>query len=90
MALTDKQKAAGKARRDKIMAAAKAGGYVPQKREGKGLSIKKTSKSGTTYYYQPWKTLDAEQKAKRIAYSKKYAAETRAQARAYRAEHGMK
>ena len=88
MALTDKQKAASKARRDKIMAAAKQGGYVPQKREGSGLSIKKKSKSGTTYYYQPWKTLTPEQKAKRIAYSKDYAAKTRAEARAYRAEHG--
>lgn len=89
MALTPSQKASAKARRDKIMAAARAGGYVAQKREGKGLSIKKKSKSGTTYYYQPWNTLDAGQKAKRIAYSKKYAAETRAQARAYRAEHGI-
>ena len=88
MALTPSQKAASKARRDKIMAAAKAGGYVPQKREGSGLSIKKTSKTGTTYYYQPWKTLTQEQKDKRIKYSKEYAAKTRAEARAYRAEHG--
>ena len=89
MALTDKQKAASKARRDKIMAAAKQGGYIPQKREGKGLSIKKTSKTGTTYYYQPWDTLDQAQKDKRIKYSKDYAAKTRAEARAYRAEHGV-
>lgn len=87
MALTEKQKAAAKAYRDRIMAAAQAGGYQPKKRTGLGLSEKRTSKHGTTYYYQPWASLSNEQKAKRLAQSRKYAAETRALAAAYRAEH---
>lgn len=87
MALTEKQKARAKEYRERLMGFAKAGGYEPKKREGKGLTIKKVSKRGTTYYYQPWGTLTDEQKAKRIEYSKKYAADVRAQARAYRREH---
>ena len=87
MALTEKQKARAKEYRERLMGFAKAGGYVPTKREGKGLTIKKTSKTGTTYYYQPWKTLSKEQKAKRIAYSKDYARKVRAEAAAYRREH---
>ncbi len=87
MALTAKQKARAKEYRERLMGFAKAGGYEPKKREGKGLTIKKTSKTGTTYYYQPWGTLTAEQKAKRIAYSKGYAAKVRREAAAYRREH---
>ena len=87
MALSQAQKDAAKRRRDKIMAAAKAGGYIPQKRVGKGTTIKKTSTHGTTYYYTPWNKLTADQKRKRIDYSKKYARETRALARAYKEEH---
>jgi len=87
MALTPAQKARAKEYRERLMGFAKAGGYEPKKREGKGLTIKKTSKRGTTYYYQPWDTLSAEQKAKRIEYSKDYAARVRTQARRYRAEH---
>ena len=87
MALTQAQKDAAKRRRDRIMSAAKAGGYVPQKKAGTGATIKKTSSHGTTYYYTPWDKLSGDQKRKRIEYSKKYAAETRALARAYKAEH---
>lgn len=90
MALTQAQKDAAKRRRDKIMAAARAGGYVPQRRVGTGATEKRTSKKGTTYYYTPWSKLSADQKAKRIAQSKKYAANVRAQAAAYRREHGVK
>ncbi len=89
MPLTQAQKDAAKARRERIMAAAKKGGYVPQKRVGLGLTIKKVSRTGTTYYYTPWKTLTPEQKRKRIEYGKRYAAEQRRMARAYREEHGM-
>lgn len=87
MALTQAQKDRAKKYRETLMAHAKAGGYVPKKREGKGLTIKKVSKRGTTYYYQPWETLTKEQKAARIQYSKDYAARVRAQAAAYRREH---
>lgn len=88
MALTEKQKQRAKEYRNRLMAAARAGGYVPKKREGSGLTIKKTSKHGTTYYYQPWSTLSAEQKAKRLAYSRENARKVRAEAAAYRREHG--
>lgn len=87
MALTEAQKARAKEYRERLMAYAKQGGYVPKKREGYGLTIKKTSKHGTTYYYQPWNTLSDEQKAKRIEYSKEYAAKVRKDAAAYRREH---
>lgn len=89
MALTQAQKDAAKRRRDKIMEAAKRGGYEPQKREGTGMSEKRTSKKGTTYYYTPWSKLTKDQKDKRIEQSKKYAANTREMARRYRAEHGI-
>lgn len=88
MALTAKQKAAAKAYRERLMAAARAGGYEPKRREGSGLTQKRTSRHGTTYYYQPWNTLTGAQKAKRLAYSREYSQRTRAQAAAYRAEHG--
>ncbi len=87
MALTDAQKARAKEYRERLMGFAKAGGYEPKKREGSGLTQKRTSKRGTTYYYQPWDTLTAEQKAKRIAYSKDYASRVRRDAAAYRREH---
>ena len=87
MALTQKQKDAAKKRRDRIMEAAKAGGYIPQKRVGTGATEKRVSKKGTTYYYTPWAKLTPDQKKKRIEQSKKYAAQTRALARKYRAEH---
>lgn len=89
MALTPAQKAAAKRRRERIMEAAKQGGYVPQRRVGTGATIKKTSRTGTTYYYTPWSSLSPDQKQKRIDYSKKYAAETRALARAYKKEKGL-
>ncbi len=87
MPLTQAQKDAAKRRRERIMAAAKAGGYVPQKREGTGATIKKVSAKGTVYYYTPWASLTAEQKRTRIEQSKRHAAKTRALARAYRIEH---
>ena len=88
MALTQKQKDAAKARREKLMEYAKQGGYTPRPRvAGTGNTIKKTSKTGTTYYYQPWGTLNPEQKAKRLEYSKRWGAETRAMAAAYKREH---
>jgi len=87
MALTAAQKARAKEYRERLMGFAKAGGYEPKKREGLGLTIKKTSRRGTTYYYQPWNTLSDEQKAKRIEYSKGYAAKVRRDAAAYRREH---
>jgi len=87
VALTEKQKARAKEYRERLMGYAKAGGYEPKKREGKGLTIKKTSKTGTTYYYTPWATLSPEQKASRIKYSKDYARKVRAEAAAYRREH---
>lgn len=87
MALSAKQKARAKEYREKLMGYAKAGGYEPKKREGKGLTIKKTSRKGTTYYYQPWSTLTQEQKDTRIQQSKDYSRKIRLQAAAYRAEH---
>ncbi len=89
MALTEKQKARAKEYRERLMGFAKAGGYEPKKREGSGLTQKRTSKHGTTYYYQPWDTLSGEQKAKRIAYSKGYARKVRQEAAAYRREHSV-
>lgn len=89
MAMTQAQKERAKRYRENLMAAAKAGGYTPQRRQGTGKSIKKVSKSGTTYYYTPWKELSRDEKEKRLAYARESAARTRAEARAYRAEHGM-
>ena len=88
MALTAKQKERAKEYRQRLMAAAKAGGYVPKKRVGTGATQKRTSSRGTTYYYQPWSSLTAEQKQKRLAYSRDYSRRVRAEAAAYRREHG--
>ena len=88
MALTEKQKRRAKEYRAKLMAAARAGGYTPQKRTGMGLTQKRTSRHGTTYYYQPWSSLTAEQKAKRLSYSRENSRKIRAEAAAYRKEHG--
>lgn len=79
---------AAKAYRDRIKEFAKAGGYVPKERApGSGQTIKKTSKAGTTYYYQPWSTLTDDQKAKRLAQARERMARERADAAAYRKEH---
>lgn len=88
MAITQKQKDAAKAYRVRLMTAARAGGYTPSKRTGTGLTQKKTSKHGTTYYYQAWNTLSGAQKADRLKYSRDYSKRTRMEAAAYRAEHG--
>lgn len=79
---------AAKAYRERIMEFAKKGGYEPKPRaEGTGLTEKRTSKTGTTYYYQPWSTLTDEQKKKRLAQARERAARDREMARKYREEH---
>ena len=91
MAMTEAQKARAKAYRAKLMQHAKAGGYTPSKKgkTGTGKTIKKTSKTGNTYYYQPWDTLSPSQKRDRLDYAKRNAAKIRAEAAAYRREHGV-
>lgn len=77
-----------KAYRERIMEFAKKGGYVPKpKAEGTGLTEKRTSKKGTTYYYQPWSSLTDEQKKARLAQARDRAARDREMARLYREEH---
>lgn len=77
---------AAKARRDRIMEAAKAGGYIPKaRRVGAGITEQRTSKSGKTYYYTPWGKLTPEQKDARLDYARK----ERQYAKAYKAEHGI-
>ena len=77
-----------KAYRERIMEFAKKGGYEPKPRaEGTGLTEKRTSKTGTTYFYQPWSTLTDEQKKKRLAQARERAARDREMARKYREEH---
>jgi len=77
-----------KAYRERIKEFAKKGGYEPKPRaEGTGLSEKRTSKTGTTYYYQPWSTLTDEQKKTRLAQARERAAKDREMARMYREEH---
>ncbi|MEM3426771.1 MAG: hypothetical protein QW212_00725 [Nitrososphaerales archaeon] len=84
MALTEQQKARAAAYRAKIKAAAMAGGYVfKQRTPGAGVTVKKVSKTGKEYYYQPWSTLTEEQKRKRLEYGRK----TRELARLYKLEH---
>jgi len=79
---------AAKAYRERLMEFAKKGGYVPKpKAEGTGLTEKRTSKKGTTYYYQPWSTLTDEQKKTRLAQARGRAAGDREMARKYREEH---
>ncbi len=79
---------AAKAYRERIMEFAKKGGYEPKPRaEGTGLTEKRTSKTGTTYYYQPWSTLTDEQKKTRLAQARERAARDREMARKYREEH---
>jgi hypothetical protein len=74
--------------RDRIKAAAIAGGHVFKVRgEGTGISIKKTSKSGKEYYYQPWSQLTEEQKKSRLDAARKRAAEDREYARKWKEEH---
>jgi len=73
-------------RRAAIMAAAKAGGYVPRpRRVGAGVTVQKTSKSGKIYYYQPWSSLTEEQKRARL----NYARQERQYAKLYKEEHGL-
>ncbi len=77
-----------KAYRDRIMDFAKQGGYEPKpKSEGTGLTEKRTSKTGTTYYYQPWSTLTDDQKKTRLAQARERSAKDRELARKYREEH---
>lgn len=79
-----------RARRQRIMDAARAGGYVPQRRVGTGATIKKTSaKTGKEYYYTPWENMSPERKQKAIDYSKDYGRKIRADARAFREEHSQ-
>jgi len=79
---------AAKAYRDRLMEFAKKGGYVPKpKAEGTGFTEKRTSKTGTTYYYQPWSSLTDEQKKTRLAQARSRAARDRDLARRYREEH---
>lgn len=78
-----------KAYRDRLKEFAIKGGYVPKERTpGAGHTEKRTSKTGTTYYYQPWSTLTDEQKATRLAQARERMARDRADAAAYRKEHG--
>ena len=79
---------AAKARRELIMEFAKKGGYEPKVRApGTGLTEKRTSKTGTTYYYQPWSTLSEETKAARLAQARERAARDRELVRKYKEEH---
>jgi hypothetical protein len=90
MALTPEQKMRAAEYRAKIKAAAVAGGHVyKQKGVGGGVTVKKMSKSGKEYYYQPWATLTEIQKKDRIAKSLEYARKNREQARMYKMEHGI-
>jgi len=80
--------ATAKAYRERLMEYAKKGGYEPKpKAEGTGLTEKRTSKTGTTYYYQPWSSLTDEQKKTRLAQARERAARDREMARLYREEH---
>lgn len=75
-----------KERRDRIMDAAKVGGYVPKpRRVGAGITEQRTSRTGKTYYYTPWGKLTPEQKAARL----NYARTERQYAKAYKEEHGI-
>ena len=76
-----------KERRDKLMEFAKAGGYEPKKRVGTGVTEKRTSKSGKTYYYTPWGKLTEDQKDQRLAQARDRMKEERALARKYKEEH---
>ncbi len=77
-----------KAYRERLMEAAKAGGYEPKPRAaGTGASEKRTSKKGTTYYYTPWSSLTEEQKATRLAQARTRAKTERELAARYKAEH---
>jgi len=77
-----------KAYRDRIKAAAVVGGYVPQERKpGTGQTEKRTSKSGTNYYYTPWSKLTEEQKQSRLASARARMAQEREDAKKYREEH---
>lgn len=88
MALTPEQKARAAAYRAKIKAAAQAGGYQFKERTpGAGTTIKKVSKTGKIYYYQPWDTLTPAQKKDRVNKSLEYAARNREMARRYKQEH---
>jgi hypothetical protein len=90
VALSPEQKARAAAYRTKIKAAAEKGGHVfKQKGVGGGVTVKKTSKTGKEYYYQPWNTLTEAQKKDRIAKSLDYARKNREMARQFKIEHGI-
>lgn len=77
-----------KAYRDKIKAAAIAGGHVfKEKGQGTGHTVKKVSKTGKEYYYQPWDTLTAEQKEARLASARERSKQDRELAAKYKLEH---
>lgn len=77
---------AARERRRRIMEAARAGGYVPRpRRVGAGITEKRTSSTGKTYYYTPWSKLTPEQKAARLEYARR----EREYAKAYKREHGI-
>jgi hypothetical protein len=77
---------AARARRQRIMEAAIAGGYVPRpRRVGAGITERRTSKSGKPYFYTPWSKLTPEQKAARLEYARR----ERQYAKAYKEEHGI-
>lgn len=80
--------AKAKAYRDKIKQAAIAGGHVfKEKGVGTGTTIKRVSKTGTTYYYQPWSQLSQDQKDERLAAARKRNAVDRDMAAKYKTEH---
>ncbi|MEM3426749.1 MAG: hypothetical protein QW212_00615 [Nitrososphaerales archaeon] len=79
-----------RAYREKLKAAAIAGGYVFKERKaGSGVTVKKVSKTGKEYYYQPWSTLTEEQKKARLEAARKRAALERELARKYKEEHSI-
>ena len=81
-------KETAKAYRDRIREFAIKGGYVPKERKpGTGLTEKRTSKSGKTYYYTPWGALTKEQKDARLAAARARMAEDRELAKKWREEH---
>jgi hypothetical protein len=74
--------------RNKIKAAAIAGGMTfKEKGTGTGTTVKKLSKTGKEYYYQPWSQLTDEQKKQRLAQARERSAQDREMARKYKEEH---
>lgn len=77
-----------KAYRDRIREAAIAGGYIfKEKGVGGGTTVKKVSKTGKEYYYQPWSLLTKEQKEARLAAARERSIQDRELAQKYKQEH---